>query len=89
MNNVNKRTEKGSPNTCIFDENLGFPRKWKSAFRLRRRERIEVQATTFNAECLDFCSSFFASFFRGFWTPPGAQILGVGGRGGHPLNEFN
>ena len=35
----------------------------ESAFRLRRRERIEVQAPDFLALCLHFCSPIFASFF--------------------------
>ena len=63
----------------MFDGISSFPRKWKTAFRLRRRERIEVQATRFLALCLHFYPSFFASFFDGFWAPLGALIHGVGG----------
>ena len=58
-------------------------------FRLRRRERIEVQAIHFLAVCLHFCPSFFASFFAGFWTPPGIPKTEVGVTGGHPLLLFN
>jgi hypothetical protein len=58
-----KRREKGSWNGCIFNDFSGFSRKWESAFRLRRRERIEVQASDFLALCLHFGSPFFASFF--------------------------
>ena len=89
MKKVHKRIEKGSPNTCLFDEISGFPRKWKSEFRLRRRERIGVQAINFLYFCLHFRSSFLASFFRGFWLPLEAQKGGVGDTGGTPLNEFN
>ena len=74
---VQKRIETGSWNGCIFDGISSFPRKWETAFRLRRRERIEVQATHVLAVCLHFRPSFFASFFNGFWDPLGAQIHGV------------
>ena len=67
----------------------GFSRKWESAFRLRRRERIEVQATNFPALCLHFLAFFFASFFSVFWTCLGARFEEVRGGGGTPLNEFN
>ena len=66
-----------------------FSRKCESAFRLRRRERIEVQAPDFLAPCLHFCSPFFASFFGVFLTSLGDQIHGVGGTGGTPLIMFN
>jgi hypothetical protein len=89
MKKVHKSGEKGSPNTCLFDEISGFPRKWKNEFRLRRRERIGVQAINFLYFCLHFRSSFLASFFRGFWLPLEAQKGGVGDTGGTPLNEFN
>ena len=69
MKKVHKRTEKGSPNTCIFIEMLGFPRKWKSEFRLRRREWIEVHAMNFLSFCFHFCDIFLALFFPGFWLP--------------------
>ena len=48
---------------------LSFSRKCESAFRLRRRERIEVQAPTFLALCFHFPTAFFAWFFEGLWTP--------------------
>ena len=89
MKKVHKRIEKGSPNGCIFKGISRFPRKWESEFRLRRRERIEVNAMHFLSFCLHFCHTFLASFFRGFWLPLEAQKSGVGVRGGTPLNEFN
>ena len=74
MKKVHKRTEKGSPNTCIFDDISGFPRKWKSEFRLRRRERIEVRGTHFLSFCRHFCVFFLPSFLHAFWFHLGAQI---------------
>ena len=73
----------------FFHEILSFSRKWKSAFRLRRRERIGVQAPDFLALCLHFGSPFFALFFGGFLVPLGARFQWVGDRAGTPLNEFN
>ena len=58
-----KRREKGKGNEQNFDGNSSFSRKCESAFRLRRRERIEVQAPDFLAPCLNFCSPIFISFF--------------------------
>ena len=70
-----------------------FSRKCKSAFGLRRRERIEVQAPTFLALCFHFCSPFFASFFSTFLdflgSPDPRVQARVRVRGGDPLNEFN
>ena len=68
---------------------LGFSKKWESAFRLRRRERIDVQAPTFLALSFHFSTPFFASNFIVFWTPLGPPKSEVGARGGTPLNEFN
>jgi len=87
--NMTKKDRKSNPNGYLSYAIASFRDKWKNAFRLRRRERIEVQATTFIAVCLHFRSSFFALFFRGFCTPLGCRINGAGGRGGTPLNEFN
>ena len=70
MKKVHKRAEKESPNGCIFDEITGFPRKWKSEFRLCRRERVEVHAFHFLSLCPHFCPSFFLQFFHGFGPPP-------------------
>ena len=55
---------------------LSFSRKCESAFRLRRRERIEVQAPDFLAPCLHFCFPFFSSFFTVFGPPRGPQFQG-------------
>ena len=57
-----KRELKCIMDVC-FNEFSGFSRKCESAFRLRRRERIEVQAPDFLAPCLHFCSSILALFF--------------------------
>ncbi len=75
MKKVHKRTEKGSPNTRIFDDISGFPRKWKSEFRLRRRERIEVQTIHFLSLCSYFCISIFSQFFHIFWASLGAPNI--------------
>jgi len=76
----------------MFDEISGFSRKWKNEFRLRRRERIGVQAINLLYFCLHFRSSFLASFLMVFGSPlelKKAGSDGVGARGGTPLNEFN
>ena len=57
----------------VFSMIFKFSSKWESAFRLRRRERIEVQATTFLALCPHFWSSFFTLCFGGFLDPLGGQ----------------
>ena len=63
--------------------------KMPSAFRLRRRKRIEVQAIAFLALCLHFVSPFFALFSELFIKfPLGAQIHVGGVRGGDPLECF-
>ena len=54
-----------------------FSRKWESVFRLRRRERIEVQAPDLLALRPHFCTTFFTLFFMFFWMPWGAQIHAV------------
>ena len=84
MKKVHKRSEKGIPNTCIFDDIPGFPRKWKSEFRLRRRERIEVQTMHFLSLCSYLCSSIFSQFFRIFWASLGAPNITTAAEVGPP-----
>ena len=69
-----KETKKGAEMDAFLMILGVFSRKCESAFRLRRRERIEVQAPDFLAPCLHFCSSFFALFFGAVWTCWEAQI---------------
>ena len=69
LEKARKGTKKiGNRNGCIFAGIPRFPRKYESALRLRRRERIEAQATTFLAACLHFGSSYFAWFVCSFRT---------------------
>ena len=54
-----------------FNDLSDFSREWESAFRLRRRERIEVQAPTFLALRFHFLTPFFATNFSVFGTSQG------------------
>ena len=60
---VQKKSEKGSWNGCISYDFWSFSGKCESAFRLRRRERIEVQAPDFVAPCFNFALPFLHRFF--------------------------
>ena len=50
-----KEQKKGAEFNAFSMKFQVFSRKWESAFRLRRRERIEVQAPDFLVLCLNFC----------------------------------
>ena len=85
---VQKEEKKGAEMDVFSMMFRFFSRKWESAFRLRRRERIEVHAPTFLALYFHFSTPFFAPNFIAFWTPLGPPKSEVGGSAGTPLNAF-
>ena len=68
-----KRREKGADMEAFSLECQVFSRKCKSTFRQRRRERIEVQASTFHLFFIHVCFFLLHRFFKLFGPSLGVR----------------